>query len=65
MQFLTDDHKILYVVTSKPIYFSEQIVKYFGLDRYFTQVIGSELDLTNADKPTLIKLSASTLPPAP
>lgn len=57
LQRLKDSNKILYVVTSKPTHFSEQIVKHFGLDKYFTLIIGSKMDLTNADKPTLIRIA--------
>jgi len=48
---------ILYVVTSKPTHFAVPIVEHFGLTRFFARVIGSELDLTNADKPTLVRLA--------
>jgi phosphoglycolate phosphatase len=62
LQSLQDNNKMLYVVTSKPTHFSEQIVKHFRLDRYFAQVIGSEMDFTNADKSTLIKMALNLHP---
>jgi phosphoglycolate phosphatase len=47
--------KILYVVTSKPTHFAAPIVAHFGLDGYFARVIGSGLDLSDADKATLVR----------
>src|SRR5258708_3393772 len=59
LQKLKENKKLLYVVTSKPTYFSEQIIKHFELDQYFTKVIGPHMDLSNADKPTLVKEALS------
>lgn len=56
---------ILYVVTSKPTHFAVPIVAHFGLTRFFARVIGSELDLTNADKPTLVRLARALHPDEP
>ncbi len=47
--------KTLYVVTSKPTHFAAPIVARFGLNQYFARVIGSNLDLSNADKATLVR----------
>lgn len=52
---LRERGKTLYVVTSKPTYFAAPIVAHFGLDGFFTRVIGAKLDLSNADKPTLVR----------
>lgn len=48
-----NDH-ILYVATSKPVVYAERIIAYFGLQRYFKCVFGSELDGTRGDKSSLI-----------
>ncbi len=45
---------ILYVATSKPAVFAEQILKYFEIDHYFELVVGSNLDGTMADKTDII-----------
>lgn len=52
---LRDAGKTLYVVTSKPTHFAAPIVAHFGLDGFFARVIGSNLDLSNADKATLVR----------
>lgn len=57
--------RILYVVTSKPKHFAVPIVAHFGLDRFFDGVIGSELDLSNADKASLIRLALDLHPEKP
>ena len=57
--------RTLYVVTSKPTHFAAPIVAHFGLTDYFMRVIGSELDLTNADKPTLVRLARALHPDEP
>jgi phosphoglycolate phosphatase len=44
----------LYVATSKPAIFARRIVAHFGLQCYFRDVYGSELDGTRADKARLI-----------
>jgi phosphoglycolate phosphatase len=45
----------LCVVTSKPTLYSEQIVRHFALEGFFDAVIGPGLDLSNAEKPTLVR----------
>ena len=52
----------LCVVTSKPTHFAAPIVAHFGLDRHFAAVVGSELDLSNADKATLVRLALDRFP---
>ncbi|MBW7457775.1 HAD family hydrolase [Paenibacillus sepulcri] len=51
---LSNQGKRLFVATSKPIVFARQILEHFGLDRYFEQICGSELDGTRSDKTELI-----------
>lgn len=46
---------ILIVATSKPTFFSEQIIKHFNLDKYFDEVVGSNLDGTRSKKGEVIK----------
>ncbi len=62
---LRDAGRTLYVVTSKPTHFAVPIVAHFGLTDYFARVIGSELDLTNADKPTLVRRARALHPDEP
>ena len=45
----------LWVVTSKPRVFAEEIVRHFGLGGFFERVHGSELSGENADKGDLIR----------
>ncbi|RYL88859.1 HAD family hydrolase [Sporolactobacillus sp. THM7-4] len=45
----------LIVATSKPTVYSEQIVKHFDLDRYFDEVVGSNLDGTRTAKTEIIQ----------
>jgi phosphoglycolate phosphatase len=47
----------LSVVTSKPAFYAEQIVRHFGLDGFFEAVIGAEMDLTNTEKAVLVNLA--------
>jgi phosphoglycolate phosphatase len=49
----SESHR-LYVVTSKPSVFAEKILVHFGLQRFFQNVYGSELDGRRSDKGDLI-----------
>ena len=44
----------LYVATSKPTIYAEQIIEHFGLYRSFAGIYGSELDGTRSNKTSLI-----------
>jgi phosphoglycolate phosphatase len=44
----------LYVCTSKPATYAKRIVEHFGLNAYFNDVYGSELDGTRTEKADLI-----------
>lgn len=44
----------LFVATSKPLVFAEQILKHFDLSTYFKRVFGSDLDGRLADKTELL-----------
>ncbi|HEU0026479.1 MAG TPA: HAD family hydrolase [Ktedonobacterales bacterium] len=44
----------LIVATSKPTVYARRILEHFQLAAYFTQVVGSELDLSRTDKAQII-----------
>ncbi len=46
--------KKIYLATSKPAVFAEQILRYFNLDKFFTTIAGSNLDGTKAEKKEVI-----------
>ena len=62
LRALRDAGRSLSVVTSKPTFFADQIVRHFGLNVYFDHVIGSNLDLSNADKPLLVREAIARYP---
>ena len=62
LRALREAGRALSVVTTKPTFFAEQIVRHFALDGYFDRVIGAELDLTNSDKETLVRLALAHYP---
>jgi phosphoglycolate phosphatase len=49
----------LFVATSKPTVFAEQILRYFELDKYFSGTIGSNLDNSRTDKTEIISYAIS------
>lgn len=51
---LKNDKKLMYVATSKPTIFSEQIIKHFNLDSYFKKVVGANLDNSKSTKTQII-----------
>ncbi len=54
LKSLKDEGRRLFVATSKPTFYAEQILKHFELSDYFETVFGSELDGTRADKTELL-----------
>lgn len=46
--------RTLYIATSKPTVFAEEIARHFGFDRYFKCIYGSELDGTRTNKVELL-----------
>ena len=52
--------KALFVATSKPTVFANQILKAFNLHQYFTTVVGSHLDGTRTSKTEIIAHVLST-----
>ncbi len=55
LQRLQDDGYLLYVVTSKPTVYSDRIIQHFGLDRFFIEVYGPELDGRFDEKRELVE----------
>jgi phosphoglycolate phosphatase len=47
----------LFVATSKPQGFAEQIIDHFSLSDYFEKIFGSQLDGTRSDKSELLKFA--------
>jgi phosphoglycolate phosphatase len=45
----------LAVVSSKPTFTIEKVIKHHKLYSYFNKIFGSDMNLTNVDKPTLVK----------
>jgi phosphoglycolate phosphatase len=54
LQLLQNQQRTLYIATSKPTVFAEQIAKHFGFAKHFKVIYGSELDGTRTDKVELI-----------
>jgi phosphoglycolate phosphatase len=54
LESLSSRNYQLYVATSKPTVYSEEILKYFKIVSYFKAVIGSHLDNTRTDKTEII-----------
>ncbi|KFX70849.1 HAD family hydrolase [Pseudomonas taeanensis MS-3] len=55
LQLLQAQDRRLYIATSKPTLFAEQIARHFDFARHFEVVYGSELDGTRTDKVELIR----------
>jgi phosphoglycolate phosphatase len=55
LQRLQNDGYPLYVVTSKPTVYSDRIIQHFGLDRFFIDVYGPELDGRFDEKRALVE----------
>jgi phosphoglycolate phosphatase len=55
LQQLQDDGYPLYVVTSKPTVYADRIIRHFGLDRFFIEVYGPELDGRFDEKRELVE----------
>lgn len=53
---LKDQQKVLVVATSKPTVFSQEILQYFDIDKYFDLVVGSNLDGTRTSKTEIIEV---------
>ena len=55
LRALKDNGHILVVVTGKPEVYSRQIIEYFSLDKFFSDVIGPSLSNTEEGKEELVK----------
>ncbi len=55
LQTLRECGHRLFIATSKPHIYAKKIVKSFGLDQYFEEIYGSELDGTRSSKKDLIE----------
>ncbi len=55
LQQLQDDGYPLYVVTSKPTVYADRIIRHFGLDGFFLEVYGPELDGRFDEKRELVE----------
>lgn len=55
MKPLNEQQFTLVVATSKPIVFTEQILKYFNIDQYFELIVGNNFDGTIASKTETIQ----------
>jgi len=54
LKLLGEQQRTLYIATSKPTVFAEQIARYFGFAQHFKVIYGSELDGTRTNKVELI-----------
>ncbi|MGE6399969.1 MULTISPECIES: HAD family hydrolase [Bacillus cereus group] len=54
LQELKDDGNRLFVATSKPTVFAEQVIEHFQLTSFFEEIVGSNLDGTRIKKEEII-----------
>jgi len=54
LEFLYSHNYKMFVATSKPTLFADRILRHFNLDKYFIEIIGSNLDNTRTDKTEII-----------
>lgn len=59
---LAEAKKQLIIATSKPTVFSEQIIAHFGMSKYFSLIVGSNLDGSRINKTEIIEYILATLP---
>jgi phosphoglycolate phosphatase len=55
LEQLTQENRTLFVATSKPTIFAEQILHHFNIHHYFKNIIGSNLDGTRTEKKDIIQ----------
>ncbi len=65
LRHLADSGATLFVVTSKPQVYAEQIVEHFGLDSYFECVFGPTLEGVRAKKTDLLRYALREIGAAP
>jgi phosphoglycolate phosphatase len=61
---LSDSGRRLHVATSKPFIYARKIIEHFDMRQYFSDVFGSELDGTRADKKDLLRYALAKTQPA-
>jgi phosphoglycolate phosphatase len=61
---LTANNKVLFVATSKPSFFAEQIVKHFEIAHHFKAIVGSNMDGSHTDKKEIIQTILDLVPEA-
>lgn len=54
LESLSDQHYKLFVATSKPTVFAVEVLRYFEIDSYFNEIVGSNLDNSLTDKTEII-----------
>lgn len=62
LEQLNQSNKTLFVATSKPTIFAEQILHYFKIHQHFKTIIGSNLDGTRTEKKDIIQEIINQLP---
>ena len=55
LQKLSEEGKKLYVATSKPEIYVPKILEHFGLAKYFSDAVGSDIEETRSNKALVIK----------
>jgi len=54
LEFLYSHKYRLFVATSKPTIYADRILRHFNLDKYFVEIVGSNIDNTRTDKTEVI-----------
>lgn len=62
LEQLSAADKTLFVATSKPTFFAEQIMSYYKIDHHFKAIVGSNLDGTHTDKKEIIQTVLDHIP---
>ncbi|PSR30478.1 MAG: phosphoglycolate phosphatase [Sulfobacillus benefaciens] len=62
---LKENSRNLIVATSKPTAFAQQILCHFGIDQFFDQVVGSNLDGTRSAKTEIVACALRQYPQLP
>ena len=65
LERLSADGRRLIIATSKPTVYAQRIIEHFHINTYFTDVVGSNLDLTRSDKAEIIAHILDTHPIVP
>ena len=55
LKTISEKNKNILLATSKPTMFASTILKYFGIEKYFYDVVGSNLDGTMVEKDEIVK----------